>query len=92
MDWGIDETVTRLMTEGKIRPTMVVAMWSTDIRVAEYMPQKLPHTLAYDGSYADDSISGSRLRFVRTNYLRFIVEEIKAIRGWALSYSARAAG
>src|SRR5512133_39556 len=27
IDWGIDETVTRLMTEDKIQPTLVVGIW-----------------------------------------------------------------
>ena len=75
-DWGIDETVTRLMAENKIQPTMVVAMWSTDIRVAEYMPQGLPHTPAYTGLVRMVN------RWVSTeicsdNYLRFIIEELK---------------
>jgi predicted alpha/beta superfamily hydrolase len=75
-DWGIDETVTRLMTEGKIQPTIVVAIWSTDIRVAEYMPQKLPQTPAYAGltrmikKWVSSEICSD-------NYLRFIVEELK---------------
>ena len=76
MDWGIDETVTRLMTEGKIRPTMVVAMWSTDIRVAEYMPQKLPRTLAYEvlTRMVQKRVSAE---ICSDQYLRFIVDEIK---------------
>ena len=76
IDWGIDETVTRLMTEGKIQPTMVVGIWSTDIRVAEYMPQRLPQTPAYTG------LTRMINKWVSTDicsdhYLRFIVEELK---------------
>jgi len=75
-DWGIDETVTHLMTEGKIQPTMVVAIWSTDIRVAEYMPQKLPQTPAYAGltRMINKWVSSE---ICSDNYLRFIVEELK---------------
>jgi predicted alpha/beta superfamily hydrolase len=74
--WGIDETVTRLMMEDKIQPTIVVAIWSTDIRVAEYMLQKLPKTPTYAGLVRTIN------RWVSTdicsdNYLRFIVEELK---------------
>ena len=74
-DWGIDETVTRLMTEGKIQPTMVVAIWSTVIRVAEYMPQKLPQTPAYAGltRMINKWVSSE---ICSDNYLRFIVEEL----------------
>ena len=87
MDWGIDETVTRLMTEGKIQPTIVVGIWSTDIRVAEYMPQKLPQTPA------ETSLRRMIHKWVSSeicsdNYLRFLVEELKPYRGCALPYAA----
>ncbi len=76
MDWGIDETVTRLMTEGKVQPTIVVGIWSTDIRVAEYMPQKLPQTPA------ETSLRRMIHKWVSSeicsdDYLRFLVEELK---------------
>lgn len=75
-DWGIDETITRMVRENIIQPTLVVAMWSTDIRAAEYMPQKLPDTLS------SKSLHGMIQRLNKTeicsdNYLRFIVEEMK---------------
>jgi predicted alpha/beta superfamily hydrolase len=76
IDWGIDETITRLMLEGKIQPTMVVAMWSTDIRAAEYMPQKLPDSLSLKG--LNRMIQRlNKTEICSDNYLRFIVDEIK---------------
>jgi predicted alpha/beta superfamily hydrolase len=75
-DWGIDEAITRLRREQKIRPAIVVGMWSTDIRVAEYMPQKLPHTPSSAGltrmikKWVSSEICSDA-------YLRFIVEELK---------------
>ncbi len=75
-DWGIDETITRLMVEGSIQPTMVVAMWSTDIRAAEYMPQKLPDSLSSKG--LNRMIQKlNKTGICSDNYLRFIVEEVK---------------
>lgn len=75
-DWGIDETITRLMVEGSIQPTMVVAMWSTDIRAAEYMPQKLPDSLSSMG--LNRMIQKlNKTGICSDNYLRFIVEEVK---------------
>jgi enterochelin esterase-like enzyme len=29
VDWGIDETMTRLIAEGKIREAIVVGVWNT---------------------------------------------------------------
>ena len=38
-DWGIDEAITRLSAAGEIRPPIVVAVWNTPDRLAEYMPR-----------------------------------------------------
>lgn len=38
-DWGVDEALVRLMDAGKIPPTMVVGMFSTNDRRLEYAPQ-----------------------------------------------------
>lgn len=75
-DWGIDETITRLMAESKIRPTIVVGMWSTEKRGLEYMPQKLPITLAYKELTAMFRKEGQG-DICSDNYLSFIVEELK---------------
>lgn len=76
VDWGIDETVTRLMEEGKIRPVIVVGMWSTEKRVIEYMPQKLKETKSVDKMYQImQKECGSTP--VSDQYLRFIVDEVK---------------
>ncbi len=76
VDWGMDETITRLMVEGKIRPTLVVAIWSTEKRVLEYMPQKLPEGKSRERfisqiQSADGGQPASDL------YLRFIIDELK---------------
>lgn len=75
-DWGMDETITRLMTESKIRPTIVVGMWSTEKRGLEYMPQKLPHTLAYHLMVFQMNYQ-EKGDLCSDNYLKFIVEEVK---------------
>jgi len=75
-DWGMDETITRLMIESKIRPTMVVGIWSTEKRMLEYMPQKLPHTLAYQ-QMVFQMKRQEKGDLCSDNYLRFIVEEVK---------------
>src|SRR5688572_23357555 len=36
VDWGIDETMTRLITEKKVSEAIVVAIWNTPKRLSEY--------------------------------------------------------
>lgn len=45
VDWGVDEWMTRLINEGKIRPAIVVGIWNSPERVADYMPEKPVKTL-----------------------------------------------
>lgn len=40
VDWGVDETMTRLIAEGRISEAIVVGVWNTPKRFAEYLPQK----------------------------------------------------
>lgn len=75
-DWGVDETMNRLITTGQIPQCIVVGIWNSGTkRHAEYFPEKvLPYlsdtakkelmTLMNDQSLAD-------------NYLKFIVTELK---------------
>ena len=38
VDWGVDESIVRLMETGVIPPVIVVSTWSTDERGPEYSP------------------------------------------------------
>ncbi len=40
IDWGVDETMTRLIAEQRVRPAIVVAIWNTADRFSEYTPRK----------------------------------------------------
>lgn len=76
-DWAIDETMTRLVTEGRMRPAIVVGIWNTGMgRYAEYMPQK-----AATGGTVNFRLPGRPTlaadQLTSDLYLRFIVEEIK---------------
>ncbi len=44
VDWGIDEAMTRLIARGAVRPAIVVGIWNTPLRLAEYMPQQAVDT------------------------------------------------
>jgi enterochelin esterase-like enzyme len=75
MEWQIDETLDRLIREKKVRPTIVVGIWSTPKRLQEYVPSKAFNTLpaSYRGKvralYGGDPLSDG--------YLRFLVHELK---------------
>jgi predicted alpha/beta superfamily hydrolase len=82
-EWQVDETMAQLLNEGKIRNTIVVAIWNTAQRHSEYFPQK-----AYDKLNKEQlqlikdfaNKSGRPLFEKDVNsdaYLRFIVKELK---------------
>jgi len=74
-DWGVDEALVALMQAGKIPPTMVVGMFSTNDRRLEYAPQRVIEALP-------DAVEAEVLaEFAGTlkgdAYLDFIVNEVK---------------
>ena len=74
-EWGIDETMTRLLAERKIRETIVVGIWNTPRRREEYMPQK-----AFAMASAAQKAEAARFEIKEAAsdaYLKFIVEELK---------------
>lgn len=75
VDWGIDETMTRLIDEGKIREAIVVGVWNTPKRFAEYMPQK--PIVSSTVRPLKDIPATRRDLIVSDNYLNFLVTELK---------------
>ena len=74
-EWGLDETIEKLVAEGKTRPAIVVGIWNTSKRFLEYGPE-IPFRSLSDSSKQAliDNYGGVPLS---ENYLRFIVEELK---------------
>lgn len=71
-EWGVDEAVADLMKTGEIRPVIVVAVWNTEIRFQEYMPNKPVEAiqeLRKNGGLMNDLLSDE--------YLKFLVYELK---------------
>lgn len=73
-EWGVDEIAEKLLQSGQIEPFIVVGVWNTPKRFAEYMPQKpmaaLPDSLLKGlRNYAKDELSSDL-------YLRFLTEEL----------------
>ncbi|MCG8330512.1 MAG: esterase family protein [Chitinophagales bacterium] len=83
-EWGVDETMERLLKEDKIRNTIVVGIWNTAFRHSEYFPQKpfedLPEAfrdslLNTDNEDQESSLFKTEVN--SNNYLKFIVHELK---------------
>jgi enterochelin esterase-like enzyme len=84
-EWGVDETIHRLLSGKKIRNTIVVGIWNNDqLRHIEYFPEKPFGLLSeneQDSVFEELKSRGieppERNEFLSDNYLRFIVEELK---------------
>jgi predicted alpha/beta superfamily hydrolase len=75
VDWGIDETMTRLIAEQKVPEAIVVAIWNTPKRLAEYMPQ--PAIERAKESELDEVFKTVRQNPLGDAYLKYIVTELK---------------
>jgi len=75
MEWQVDEHLSQLIADKKVRPTIVVGIWNTPKRLQEYVPAK-----AFDGLPAEyrDKVralyGGDPLS---DGYLKFIVRELR---------------
>ncbi len=75
VEWGVDETLTRLITEKKARPAIIVGIWNTPYRFTEYAPRKaLELNIRKD---IESSPLITQKEGESDKYLRFIVSELK---------------
>jgi predicted alpha/beta superfamily hydrolase len=76
-EWGVDETISKLVKDGKIRETIVVGVWNTGkYRHSEYYPQKtLPELSQETRDYVISKDLANKPQ--SDNYLKFLVEELK---------------
>lgn len=76
-EWSVDETMGKLIKEGKIKETIVVGVWNdNEFRHAEYFPQK---TLMDIPLESREFIISSQLKNKARadDYLKFLVTELK---------------
>jgi len=71
-EWGVDETVDRLIKAQKIRPVIVVGVSNNMNRYLEYMPNKPQEDLKLIDR--PDKFKG---KILSDEYLKFLVEELK---------------
>ena len=76
VDWGMDEAMTKLATEGSVREAIIVGVWNTPKRFQEYMPAKAITDSGLPESWQDMAWM-TKERIVSDGYLRFLVEELK---------------
>lgn len=75
MEWQIDETLDRLIREKKVRPTIVVGIWSTPKRLQEYVPSKAFHGLPPEYRQKVGALYGGEP--LSDGYLKFLVRELR---------------
>lgn len=85
-EWGVDETISKLVNEGKIRECIVVGIWNGQkLRHFEYFPQKAFETISQhkrDSLYNDILQNDRGFKGVvmqSDNYLKFLVKELKPL-------------
>jgi DUF1680 family protein/enterochelin esterase-like enzyme len=83
-EWGIDETLGKLIKEKKTKDCIVVGIWNTSKRHVEYFPQKALEYLS-DSEKTDllnTTVGENKIPLMKggpisDNYLKFIVSELK---------------
>lgn len=84
-DWGVDETMSRLMNEKKIRECIVVGIWNGGkYRHTDYFPQKPFESLSayerdtlYDAKRPNGQVAFQGEKVHSDLYLKFLVTELK---------------
>lgn len=75
VDWAVDETMTRLIRQHRVRDAIVVGIWNTPLRFAEYMPQKAVVAAQVSMLAGVPPVPREQLR--SDAYLAFLVGELK---------------
>jgi predicted alpha/beta superfamily hydrolase len=79
--WAVHRTLDRLIAENKVRPAILVAVWNTENRLGEYMPQAaVPPVVAPGDPNAEDlfkKLPVERAKIAGDAYLKFLATELK---------------
>lgn len=77
VDWGVHESLTRLMDEGKIDQTIAVGIWNTPKRLLRYMPKRPYELVRGSEAAAQFAELNGGADPTSDRYLDFIVTELK---------------
>jgi predicted alpha/beta superfamily hydrolase len=89
VDWDVDGAMTRLIAQGVLREAIVVGVWNTPRRVAEYMPRKaVPFSNTKDlkgvtVTSAEEIVSDEYLKFLVYELKPFVDSRYRTLRGRA---------
>ena len=75
MEWEIDEHLSKLIADNKVRPTIVVGIWNTPKRLQEYVPSKAFNGLPPEYRAKVRALYGGDP--LADGYLKFIVRELR---------------
>jgi enterochelin esterase-like enzyme len=79
-EWGVDEIISKLLSEKKIRSCIVVGIWNGEtMRASEYFPQKPFESLTKAQQDSAYNFTGKFFagKVQSDDYLKFIVQELK---------------
>lgn len=77
-EWGVDETMQKLIDAGEIEETIVVGIWNNgEYRAAEYFPEKALSFLKDDSLTQILINKGLKGKPLADLYLQFLVKELK---------------
>lgn len=74
-EWKVDETLAQLMSSGEIKDVVVVGIWNSSNRYAEYYPEKSMDYLPANIKTAKSAEMNNDPK--ADEYLKFIVDEVK---------------
>ncbi|MBN8816146.1 MAG: alpha/beta hydrolase [Sphingomonas sp.] len=81
--WAVHRALAKLIAERKARASILVAVWSNDNRIGEYMPQAaVPPVVTPGDPKATDlfkTLPVERAKIAGDAYLRFLVTELKPL-------------
>lgn len=77
VDWGVDETMTKLIAEGKVREAIVVGVWNTSKRTREYLPAKAFNSPVGLQKLEESGLPLDVANLLSDEYLKFLVTELK---------------
>ncbi|NTU43637.1 MAG: alpha/beta hydrolase, partial [Nitrospirales bacterium] len=78
VDWGVDESVVKVMSTGGCKGAIIVGIWNTPLRYREYMPEQ-PFVNGIEGETARRFVAEKGGEPISDGYLRLIVEELKPL-------------
>ncbi|HEY0865441.1 MAG TPA: alpha-amylase family glycosyl hydrolase [Lacunisphaera sp.] len=73
--WSADTAMARLMASGRTRGAIIVGIWNTQARFAEYLPQKAVPDAAYETLVKQFNLT--RVPPRGDDYLKYLVTELK---------------